>query len=146
MTNDRTLGVAALVLAALMAAFGWSLEAPFAYEPVGPKAFPLITAAVIAVCGLILTIKGGGVVASAGPGTNRALLGLSVSLLAYALMFQPLGFILSTTVMMIPIAMIFGAKWWQGLLTGAIIAISSYLLFDRVLAVVLPSGLLGGLI
>lgn len=65
---------------------------------------------------------------------------------AYALLFQPLGFIISTTLLMVPIAMIFGAKWWQGLLTGGIIAIFSYLLFDRVLAVVLPSGLLGGLI
>ena len=146
MTNDRTLGVAALVFATLMAAFGWGLEAPFAYEPVGPRAFPLITAAVIAVCGLILTTKGGDAVPSAGPGVNRALLGLSVSLLAYALLFQPLGFIISTTLLMIPIAMIFGANWWQGLVTGAIIAIASYLLFDRVLAVVLPAGLLGGLL
>ena len=146
MTNDRTLGVAALLFAALMASFGWGLEAPFAYEPVGPKAFPLITAAVIAVCGLILTVRGGDVVPSAGTGVNRALLALSISLLAYALLFQPLGFIISTTLLMVPIAMIFGAKWWQGLLTGGIIAIFSYLLFDRVLAVVLPSGLLGGLI
>lgn len=146
MTNDRTLGAAALLLAALMAGFGYGLEAPFAYEPVGPKAFPLLTAAVIAVCGLILTIRGGGVVPQTGPGVNRALLGLCVSLLAYALLFQPLGFIISTTLLMIPIAMIFGARWWQGLLTGAIMAAASYLLFDRVLAVVLPAGVLRGII
>lgn len=146
MTNDRTLGSAALLLAALMVAFGYGLEAPFAYEPVGPKAFPLMTAGVIAVCGLILVIKGGGVVPPAGPGINRALLGLSASLLAYALLFQPLGFLIATTLLMVPIAMIFGARWWQGLLTGAIIAISAYLLFDRVLAVVLPTGVLKGII
>ena len=146
MTNDRTLGIAALVLAAIMVAFGYGLEAPFAYEPVGPKAFPLITAGIIAICGLILTIRGGGAVPPAGPGVNRALLGLSVSLLAYALLFQPLGFLLSTTLMMAPIAMIFGAKWWQGLLTGGFLALASYLLFDRALAVVLPTGILGGLI
>ena len=145
MTNDRTLGISALVIAALMTAYGYGLDAPFAYEPVDPKAFPLITAGIIAVCGLILTIRGGGVVPPAGSGVNRALLALAGCLLAYALLFQPLGFIVSTTLLMMPIAMIFGARWWQGLLTGAVLAISSFLLFDRALAVVLPAGVLGGL-
>lgn len=146
MSNDRTLGVAALILAAIMLAFGYGLEAPFAYEPVGPKTFPLIAAAIIALCGIILVVRGGGAVAPAGPGVNRALLALSASLLAYALLFQPLGFLVSTTLVMVPIAAIFGARWWQGLLTGGSIAAGSYLLFDRVLAVVLPAGVLAGII
>lgn len=145
MTNDRSLGIAALLFSAIMFAFGYNLEAPFAYEPVGPKAFPLLTAAIIAICGLILVIKGGGVVAPNGPGINRGLVLIGVTLLGYALLFQPLGFILSTLLMVVPIAMIFGAKWWQGLITGAVLAVSAFLLFDRVLAVVLPKGVLGGL-
>ncbi|HLV29395.1 MAG TPA: tripartite tricarboxylate transporter TctB family protein, partial [Burkholderiaceae bacterium] len=40
--NDRLLGIAALVFAALITAFGYDLEPPFSYEPVGPKAFPLL--------------------------------------------------------------------------------------------------------
>lgn len=146
MSNDRTLGVAALILAAIMLAFGYGLEAPFAYEPVGPKTFPLIAAAIIALCGAILVIRGGGAVVHAGPGVNRALLSLAASLLAYALLFQPLGFLVSTTLVMVPIAAIFGARWWQGLLAGGSIAMGSYLLFDRALAVVLPAGVLAGII
>lgn len=146
MSSDRILGIAALLLAAVMVIFGYGLDAPFAYEPVGPKAFPLIAAGMIAVCGLILVIKGGGAVAPIGPGTFRALLALSVCLLAYALLFQPLGFVVSTTLLMVPIAMIFGARWWQGLLSGIAIAVLSFVLFDRVLAVVLPLGVLGGIL
>ncbi|WP_240233644.1 tripartite tricarboxylate transporter TctB family protein [Devosia lacusdianchii] len=146
MSNDRTLGVAALILAAIMLAFGYGLEAPFAYEPVGPKTFPLIAAAIIALCGAILVIRGGGAVVPAGPGVNRALLSLAASLLAYALLFQPLGFLVSTTLVMVPIAAIFGARWWQGLLAGGSIAMGSYLLFERALAVVLPAGVLAGII
>lgn len=146
MTSDRSLGVAALVFSAIMFAFGYNLEAPFAYEPVGPKAFPLLAAAVIAICGIILVIRGGGVVAPNGPGINRGLFLIAASLLAYALLFQFLGFMLATLLMVVPVAMIFGAKWWQGLITGAVLAVSAYLLFDRALAVVLPKGVLGGLL
>ena len=49
--NDRLLGVAALLLAAFLTWFGHDLQAPFAYEPVGPRAFPLLLAAVIGLCG-----------------------------------------------------------------------------------------------
>jgi putative tricarboxylic transport membrane protein len=79
-----------------------------------------------------------------GPGW--AIAALSASLLGYALSFQSLGFVISTTAFMVPIAMIFGAKWWQGAVTGAALAVSSYLLFDRVLEVVLPVGPFGGII
>lgn len=146
MHTDRTLGAAAIAVAALMLAFGYGLEAPFAYEPTGPRAFPLIAAAMIAVCGVILLLKPSEADPSVLPMPGRAVVALSGSLLAYALLFQPLGFVVATTAFMIPIAMIFGAKWWQGVLVGAVLAVSSFLLFDRVLDVVLPTGPLGGII
>ncbi|SPU48671.1 Tripartite tricarboxylate transporter TctB family [Bordetella trematum] len=57
--NDRLLGILALVLAAFITWAGWDLEAPFAYEPVGPRAFPMLIALIIGLCGLRLAIKGG---------------------------------------------------------------------------------------
>lgn len=147
MTNDRILGGAALALAAIMIAFGYGLDAPFSYEPVGPKAFPLLTAGIIAACGMALLIgRGGAVDTAAGPGTNRALLLLSAALLVYALLFEPLGFLLATALLMTPVAMVFGAKWWQGLVTGIGLAASFYVIFDRGLQVVLPAGLLRGVV
>ncbi|WP_420963925.1 tripartite tricarboxylate transporter TctB family protein [Brucella sp. IR073] len=146
MNTDRFLGAAAIAVAAMMIAFGYGLKAPFAYEPVGPRVFPLLAAAMIAVCGMILIVKPGATVASQEPMPGRAIATLSGSLLAYALLFQPLGFVIATTIFMVPIAMIFGARWWQGAITGAVLAVSSYLLFDRVLEVVLPAGLLAGII
>lgn len=146
MNSDRLLGATALAVAAVMLAFGYGLQAPFAYEPVGPRAFPLLAAVMIAVCGLILILKPGDADPMRHVGPGGAIAALSGSLLGYALLFQPLGFVISTTVFMVPIAMIFGAKWWQGAITGAALAASSYLLFDRVLEVVLPVGPLGGII
>ena len=146
MTQDRFLGIVALALAAVMVAFGYGLQAPFAYEPVGPRAFPLMAAAAIALCGTILVLKPSEANTTEGSGISRPILILSGCLLAYALLFQPLGFVLSTTLLMVPIAMVFGASWWQGLITGAVLAISSYLLFDKLLNVVLPIGPFGGFI
>ncbi len=146
MTQDRFLGLVAIALAAVMVIFGYGLQAPFAYEPVGPRAFPLMAAAAIAVCGIILVLKPGEANTEEGSGISRPILILSGCLLAYALLFQPLGFVLSTTVLMVPIAMVFGASWWQGLITGAALAISSYLLFDKLLDVILPVGPFGGFI
>ncbi len=146
MHTDRILGAAAIAVAAILIAYGYGLEAPFAYEPVGPRAFPLIAASIIAVCGVILLLKPGAADGSETPMPGRAVLALSGSLLAYAILFQPLGFVISTATLMVPIAMIFGAKWWQGALTGVVLAVSSFMLFDRVLDVVLPVGPLGGLI
>src|SRR5690606_29458182 len=68
--NDRTLGIAALVLAALMTWAGWDIEAPFAYEPVGPRAFPMLIALIIGLCGLRLAIKGGNPVEANSAGAN----------------------------------------------------------------------------
>ena len=146
MTQDRFLGVAALALAAFMIAFGYNLQAPFAYEPVGPRAFPLMAAGVIAICGLLLVLTPGQADTTEGSGISRRILVLAVCLMSYALLFQPLGFVLSTAVMMVPIAMVFGALWWQGAITGVLLAVSSYLLFDKVLDVILPVGPLGGMI
>ena len=146
MNTDRLLGATAIAIAAIMLAFGWGLQAPFAYEPVGPRAFPLIAAAIIAACGVILVLKPGEADPSIHAMPGRAIVALSGSLLGYAVLFQPLGFVLATSLFMIPIAMIFGAKWWQGALTGGILALSSYFLFDRVLEVVLPTGPFGGII
>lgn len=57
--NDRLLGIIALVLAAFMTWAGWDIEAPFAYEPVGPRAFPLLIALIIGLCGLRLASRAG---------------------------------------------------------------------------------------
>lgn len=146
MSNDRTLGGLALLASLGLLVFGWGLVAPFAYEPVGPRAFPLLTAALIGACGLALVVRPGPDEAPNAPGVNVGILSISAALFAYALLFQPLGYVLSTALMCVVIARIFGAGWLQAALTGIGLSVVSFLLFDRLLDVVLPTGLLGGLI
>lgn len=145
MSNDRTLGALALLMALVVAGFGWGLVAPFAYEPVGPRAFPLLTAVLIGGCGLVL-LRSRGRAEDGPPGAGRWILILSVTLVAYAVLFQPLGFVPATAAMSLVTARVFGARWLQAAILGAVLAVGSYLLFDHGLDVVLPTGILGELL
>lgn len=144
--NDRTLGIAALVLAAFLTWHGYDLEAPFAYEPVGPKAFPLLIALIIALCGVRLIVKGGNPAEPNPPGAN-ARIAMMVGLVAgYAFLFQWLGFVIATAAMTILVGRLFGGSWVKSAIGGVVMAVGFFFLFDRALDVVLPTGLLGGLL
>lgn len=144
--NDRTLGVAALLLAAFLAWFGHGLEAAFAYEPVGPRAFPLLLAAVIGLCGLRLIVKGGNPAVPNPPGANSRIALMVVLVLVYAWLFQVVGFVLATAVVAACVGRLFGGSWLQCSIGGASLSLLFYVLFDRLLDVVLPLGWLEGLL
>lgn len=144
--NDRILGIAALALAVFMTAAGWSIEAPFAYEPVGPRAFPLLLALIIGLCGLWLVYKGGHAVERNPPGANGRIAMMVVFVTAYAFLFQWLGFIVATSLMTIFVGRLFGGSWLKCAIGGVVMSIFFFVLFDKVLDVVLPGGLLENLI
>ena len=140
--SDRILGAACVLLAAGMAWAARLYVAPISYEPVGPRAFPMLLAALLALAGAWLLVK-------PSPHDNglRAAplvsLGLAVvAVLAYALLFQLLGFPIATVLMTLPMARAFGGSWKQALAAGVFLGIALFFLFDRALDVVLPTGLL----
>lgn len=144
--NDRLLGVAALLFAAFLTWFGHDLEAPFAYEPVGPAAFPLLLALVIALCGVWLVFKGGNDVPANAPGANLRIATMVATLAAYGFFFQWLGFIVSTALMSAVVGRLFGGTWLKSAVGGVLLAIALFFLFDKAMDVVLPAGLLGDLL
>ncbi|MDY3331581.1 MAG: tripartite tricarboxylate transporter TctB family protein [Pelistega sp.] len=144
--NDRVLGFAALIIAAFLTAFGYNLEPEFSYEPVGPKAFPLLIALVIGLCGLRLIITGGNDVEPNPKGANFRIFTMLVYVAAYAFLFQWLGFVISTALMTIFVARLFGGSWVKAIIGGVCMGILFFFLFDRGLDVVLPTGILGDIL
>ena len=144
--SDRILGAVCVVAAAAMA---WSAQAyapAFSYEPVGPRAFPRLLAGLMAICGAWLVLKPTLVGNPFGKGTGK-LIGLSVlTVFIYALLFEILGFSLATALMAVPVGMAFGGNWKQSLIGGIGLGLGLYLLFDKLLDVVLPSGVLSFLL
>lgn len=141
--NNRILGVAALLVAAFLVWHGHALEAPVSYEPIGPRVFPMIVAGLMGLCGLILVIRGGGQTEANPPGANLRIALMVGVLVAYALVFEVLGFILATALMAMLIGHLFGGSWIRSALGGLVLGVLLFLLFDRGLDVVLPTGLLG---
>ena len=142
MNSDRFLGAVCVAAAGAMAWAARDYAAPISYEPVGPRAFPMLLAALIALAGGWLVVRPSGHPAAVAPGRLGALLGCVGAVLAYALLFQALGFTLATTAMAVPIGVAFGGRWPLALAGGAGLGLGLYLMFDKLLDVVLPTGLL----
>lgn len=142
--SDRIFALVWLCVCALIAIRMWLLDVPFAYEPVGPKAFPFILAVLMAACSVILLARPDGDV----EWPQMPLLGkgavLVVVLLAYASFFEVLGFPLSTAAMVLAVSKIYGGRTIPGMLTGISIGVLCYLIFDRLLQVSLPLGRIWG--
>ncbi len=144
--SDRLLGAACVVVGAAMAWAARDYAAPISYEPVGPRAFPLLLAGLMAAGGGWLVLRPG----PQGFGLDRRhfkAIGMAVAaVFAYTLLFEMLGFTLATAVMALPVGMAFGGSWKQSLAAGAGLGLVLYFMFDKLLDVVLPTGLLAFLL
>lgn len=141
--NDRLLGIAALGLAAFMLWQGYGMVPAFSYEPLGPRAFPMLLGGLIGVCGLVLVFKGLYRAPATPLATNLRILLLFVFILAYGLLFQPLGFIVATALVVMAVGYLFGGRPLPLVISAVLISVGLYFLFDKLMDVVLPVGILG---
>lgn len=71
---------------------------------------------------------------------------LVIGLVIYAALFDILGYIVATAILsVITLCVLETKKWWVVIALSLTLAIGSYILFDRVLGVTLPKGILEGL-
>lgn len=145
--SDRILGAACVVASAGMAWSAQGYAAAISYEPVGPRAFPLLLAGLLAVGGLWLIARPAlrGVSPYRGVPFRATLLAAG-AVAVYAALFEGLGFTLATAVMAVPLGLVFGGSLKQALAAGAGFGVALYFLFDKALDVVLPTGVLSFLL
>ncbi|MDX1553559.1 MAG: tripartite tricarboxylate transporter TctB family protein [Marinobacter sp.] len=141
--GDRFLGLGLLVLAV---AYGWVAQQwpePFGgAETVGPETFPTILAVVLAAGSIYLMIKPD---PDARWPLGKTALELVVSLVVlvvYALVLEPLGFVISTTLAVGTLSWRMGAPVRAAFLTGLSSAVVVFVLFNFGLSLNLPAGLL----
>ncbi|MGG3794732.1 tripartite tricarboxylate transporter TctB family protein [Pseudomonas paraversuta] len=147
MLIQRIFATVLLVVCAGLAIMAWPYQAAFSYEPVGPRAFPLLMLALMALGLIYMIFRPSPVVHSEeDPQLDRQTLtkiGLCVLLLlVFAGTFEPLGFILSSALVGIPMARLYGGRWLPGILIISLMSVGLYLLFDKAMDVPLPLGLL----
>lgn len=137
---DRILGIALMGLAAFAAHQAWNLQVLFSYEPVGPKAFPLVLSGILALLALVLIVRPG----EGGEWPDRGLwlriLGVLGVLFLYALLFSRLGYTVTSFLAVVALARLFGAPVPKAVVAGVLMAAGSYVLFTSGLGIALPAG------
>ena len=140
---DRVFAGVWLLLTLGFAAVARTYEAQYSYEPIGPRAFPLLLAGISAVCSLWLLLRPRRIAETLPPlpdgGLVRAVL-LMAALVAYAFLFEVIGFPLATVLVTVAIGRLFGGSWSKVAVAGLALGVSLFLLFDKALDVTLPLG------
>ncbi|RMQ49769.1 Membrane protein TctB [Pseudomonas cichorii] len=147
MVLQRIFAAVLLLVCAGLTLMAWPYQAPFSYEPVGPRAFPLLMLGLMGLALLYLLIRPTPIVHSEDePPLDRETLikiGACIALLLiFAGLFEPLGFILSSILIGIPMARLYGGRWVPSIVVVILMSVGLYLLFDRAMDVPLPLGLL----
>jgi len=130
-----------------LALMAWPYQAAFSYEPVGPRAFPLLMLGLMGLGLLYLLFRPTPIVHSEeDPQLDRPTLIkiaiCTVLLVIFAGLFEPLGFILSSILIGIPMARLYGGRWVPSVVVVTLMSVGLYLLFDKAMDVPLPLGLL----
>lgn len=140
--SERILGGVLLFISIAGIWIARSFEAPFSYEPVGPRAFPILILALLGISAIALMLgKTSHTTEWAPPPVLKRIGALFLIVLIYAFLFDKLGFILATALMVAPVARFFGGSWKQAAAGGIGLGVGLFILFDRLLDVALPTGL-----
>lgn len=147
MILQRIFALVLLAACIALAVMALPYQAAFSYEPVGPRAYPLLMLGLMGLALLYLAFRPTPIVRGDDePELDRETLnkiGICVALLVvFAATFESLGFILSSVLIGVPMARLYGGRWLSGGLIVAGMSIALYVLFDRVMDVPLPLGLL----
>lgn len=138
--SDRIMGLFGLVFASIMYWATGQIEESFIQDPLGPKAFPLLIVALIAVSSVIMLVK---------PDENPAWpsqkkwLELIVTvgvMVAYAAILPELGFLLSSILMAAFMIQRLGGTVVQSLVAGTITSVGIYFVFGFGLQLSLAKG------
>ena len=136
--GSAAFGAAAAVLALEAATFRVS----FPTDPLGPAAFPLAGAALLAFGAASPWIRGAGEAGGVDPAGGRRIAAAAGSFILYAALLAPLGFVVATALEFAVLAILFGGRPLAGALAGAVFALLLFGLFVYGLGLPLPLGIL----
>ena len=135
MILQRIFALILLAACAALAIMAWPYQAAFSYEPVGPRAYPLLMLGLMGLALLYLAFRPTPIVRKDDePELDRETLtkiGVCVGLLlVFAATFESLGFILSSVLIGVPMARLYGGRWLHSAVIVVAMSLLLYWLFD----------------
>ncbi|NWF92430.1 MAG: tripartite tricarboxylate transporter TctB family protein [Syntrophaceae bacterium] len=131
-----------LGIGAIIGAIGLRVGTPT--EP-QPGFFPFLSGAIIVILSSIIFVQGwlGRSKRRIGLGEIKRPAMLIAVLAAFVAVLEPLGYVLASPFLIAVVLRIMGIKSWRALLvTSLVLSIGTYLLFDWLLGITLPAGIL----
>jgi putative tricarboxylic transport membrane protein len=150
---DRVIFVCIVVLAAVYFYATAQIPSLEIGDPLGPKAFPRLLGIALLVTGGILlmemlgaradktqeTVRG----AAVDRGVIMVIAAVVVWTAVYFVLFEPLGYVIASTIYLIALTVYFNpGRWVMNVTTSALFTIISYLMFSKLLGVTLAKGIL----
>ena len=128
-----------LSLAGIFIGFGITTE--FQYEPLGPRPFPVGVLSLIALCSILLFFFAEDTdVKWPKFEVFLRLFILALSFFAFFLLFEYIGFMLSSGLFILVVALLFDAKFIKALIFSVLCSVTLYYCFDTLLQITLPIG------
>ncbi|POF28370.1 tripartite tricarboxylate transporter TctB family protein [Roseibium marinum] len=141
--SDRIFGAVGLILALGYAWAALVIEESFLSDAVGPKAFPLIIAAVLGLSSLVIFFKPDA--APNWPALPRLMeVGAAILVMVlYAILLPELGFVIATALAATYLTWRLGTTPVSSLVSGCLTSLGIYAVFHLVLGLSLARGPLG---
>ncbi len=139
---DRIFGSISLAISIVYGFIAFAIiKAPFQYDPLGPESWPEILSVVAGLCWVYIIIRPDQYKFKSPGNHTLVRIGVIVALLsAYAYLFEPLGFILSTALFCGVLSRLLGANNLQAGLFGIASGVLGYGLCAGLLDLNLPLG------
>ena len=138
--HDRLFSGALLGLSGLIAWTAYNFEVPFQYEPLGPKAFPIILSSILSICAVWLFLKPSNNSWAPSKEVILKLASGTALMTSYAYLFDKAGFIISTAIVGFVFSMLFGEKPLKSAVYSIALSVVSYLVLKHLLQLNVPVG------
>jgi putative tricarboxylic transport membrane protein len=114
------------------------------YAAIGPRAFPVVVGIALVACSLWIGASRTSALAKDTPVRWRLFALSALTFLAYILLLEPIGYLLATVGMITLESRLLGSRSWaRNLAVGCGITASIYCVFNLLLKIPLPKGMLG---
>ncbi|MBN7787707.1 tripartite tricarboxylate transporter TctB family protein [Ponticoccus gilvus] len=138
--SDRIFGVVGLLLAIGYVFAALAIEESFLSDAVGPKAFPLIIAAVLGLSSLVIALRPDAEPVWPALGRLVEVGAAVVAMILYAQLLPVAGFVLATAFAAAYLAWRLGSTPIEAVLTGIGTSVGIYVIFHLILGLSLAKG------
>ena len=145
MKLDRILAVSLFLLSSGYLALTFLIPEPSgAYAAVGPRAFPIVIGIGLISCSLWIGLSEARSPVAPIPVDWQLFVFSAMTFLAYILLLEPVGYLLATVGLITLESRLLGSRdWFRNLIISVVITASVYGVFNLLLDIRLPAGLIG---